>query len=1342
MSYVLLTKGEKVMEQKIKNGLIHCHTEYSIKDSALSPKELLKTAAEYGAPAVVLTDHGVLSGVFEFMNAASEINAEFIQNGSDYQIKAIPGIEAYFEDDNDTVRKRAHMLLIPKNYEGYQGIMKTSMLANKRKDEGGFPRMNKNIIEECFGPTGEYHNKVIATSACIGGILCQILLRNEKVSNEIDKLKNKLIGLCNPASTEYQKTKCELETLAQNIKSLAEAKREAKKAAGKSTVKLEKTMKALEGTEGYDAAKRNYEQAVNDINNAKEALAEYEKEYSRLVAEKKKVKSIFDNMEKTVDKFSVINNQIKEKEKLLTDESKLYSECKAEAKYFSDLFGEGNFYIELQYHGIPQEVAYAKLLRIAKELNLPTVATNDVHIARKTANDRLARQIQRSQRFNTWEEEMVGDSELYIKTDDELFDALTNIMAPQDVTRAIQGIADIVNQCDVVFPKENHYPVFVGHINGENSEQRLRRLAEEGIKWRYPNPDDWTDVHRERLEMELAMIHNMGYDDYHCIVQDFLDYGRRKGVDNEYAIGLGVGPGRGSAVGSLVCYLIGITSLDPIKYDLYFERYLNPERVSMPDIDSDFRTDIRGDVVDYVRRKYGRNAVCLIQTRTVNKPRSGIEAIGRMKKISLDKVNAVKKEIPTRPDIKFKTEIDGTTLYESLRNHFKGDSEAMMLIDGAKSVENVVNNYGVHAAGVVIADNDDINKYVPLTFDEDNGWICECVKEEVEHNAHLLKMDFLGLKNLNIITETLQAIKKNYGVSVDMDNIPFESEVFKNIYAKGLTNGVFQFESAGMKEMLRRFQPESFEDIILLVAAYRPGPIQYIDDIIAVKHKKKSPKYIIPGLETIFGKTYGKPIYQEQIMNLFNKFAGFSLGEADIVRRIMSKKKIDALLDPKTNYRGRFIDGLVKNGAKREDANSLWNEMLEFSKYAFNKSHAAAYALVSYYTAYLKYHYPTEYMCAVMNHNEKPEKLATYINDCREMGIKVLPPNVNKSQDGFTGKDNEILFGFGNIKGVGSSGKAIIEARKTGFKNFKDFLKVTNIKKDALEALINVGTFDYWGKNRKAFLNSYETIKKYVSDIEKYKTEGEKTESLLASQTEDKKIKQLTRKLNDCNKKASELQTLLDEYILPVYIDEDRGERLSLEKNLLGFYVSGHPIDEYPSSDKVKTCNIDSITAGKHTIVGVIEDYKDLKTKKKNESMCSFKISDKSGTISSVVFPKVYAKFPELLTEGNVLAFWGECRNEETGTTEEGIVTYTNKFIVNDVKQLTKSRPVVIVSVHGIADWAENKREAVSKYIDSNGCVLMLFDEVTGEIRKTKLLVNKSILSDETIKSKKAKFKI
>lgn len=869
---------------RIKYGILHTHTEFSIRDSAQTIEQLFARAKELGAPAVAITDHGILTGIIDFM-----------KKGAETGIKPIPGVEAYFTyDGKDETKSRQHLILMAKDLQGYHAICRAVYQSYQYivRDE---PCMDMEILRNTFGPGTEGHGHVIATSACVNGVLASILLENETVRKSIEKLERQR-DKYHPMDNEVSDAVYQEEQMANEIAELIQKRESLTEQSKINLTGLKRRLKSLrEDDPEYAETKKQ----LNEKTAEKERIADEIAAVKRDIAAKKRAKSDFSKsiskMKESAEKWLSVNEKIDAIEKTKKSDAVLYDAAKARAEELRDIFGAGNFYIELQFHRLESERdVMPRLAVLAKQTGIPVVAANDAHYATNSYEDVRARSLVAAMRFNQpVETGGEGYGELYIKDDAELTDMLGEILPTYIVRAAMENVGKIVDACNVEMTHGKHYPVFPTPDNGETAEERLRRLAVEGIGKRYPGKR-WTKSLQERMDYELNIINTMGYADYLCIVQDFLDYGRQLGYDSPEGVGYTIGPGRGSAVGSIVCYLTGITSVDPIRYGLLFERFLNPERVSMPDIDSDFAPEVRDRVIEYVRNKYksattrdDAEPICSIITKGTMQAKAAIRNVARVTDIPVSVADDMARQVPPGPHVA----IDDIP---NLKEQCDANPVVKQLIDDAKLVEGTVINYGVHAAGVIIADNGDVGKYVPLyrniTKNKAVGpWVAQLDMGQCENDAGLLKMDFLGLNNLDIITDTLRRIKRNYNETVDVENLPEETEVFSEIFSGGNTDSVFQFESSGMKDMLRQFQPNSMEDIVLLVAAYRPGPMQFIPDIIKVKHGRLTPHYIADGLEEILRPTYGYPIYQEQVMQIFNKIGGFSLGESDIIRRAMSQ---------------------------------------------------------------------------------------------------------------------------------------------------------------------------------------------------------------------------------------------------------------------------------------------------------------------------------------------------------------------------------------------------------------------------------------------------------------------
>ena len=1302
------------MENKIKYGVIHVHSENSRKDSVASVKSLFARAKELGAPAITLTDHGVLTGVEEAKKAAKEIG-----------IKYIPGVEAYYENVDSDLNQRMHLILLAKDEIGYRAIS-----------------MNENTLRKYFAEGAIGHNHVIATSACMTGVLSAVLLMNGSVEKEIEKFRTKQASLYNPNSPAY-KVACEkYDKLTEDVALLnAEIKRLDKLAKAPFLAK-EKAVRAAEGTPEYEEKKARLEAEKEESKNAAKTSEELKSKRVMVKLQQKEAeenKKLFEGS--NLEQYNTCVAKIESLKKEILSEDALYETAKGQAKLFSEIFGNGNFYCELQYHGINEERDVMPIIaKIAYELELPLVAANDAHMVNGTKDDIKARQIIRSLRFNKWEELLTGDSELYIKTDDELANSLREILPEEVVLDAFKGIEEIVEKCNVTFSNNPHYPKFESDIADETADARLRRLSIEGIEWRYPNKEGWTKEHEERMEYELGIITDLGFCDYLCIVEDFLSYGRLLGKINledpryladpynidllkELAkdeVGLGIGPGRGSAVGSLVCYLIGITGIDPMKYGLIFERFLNKERVTMPDIDSDFKTDIRNKVLDYVKYKYGPDAVCCIMTRGTQAAKASIRNAARL--LGAEKFDDTKRFLSLGDQIaKTIPSTLGITLgdcEDKIKDTFSDNDNAMEIFRNAKLIEGSFVNVGMHAAGVIIADNGDVKQYVPLMYNKDKEqWMTQCEKDPCEALG-LLKMDFLGLRNLNIISESLREIKKNTGKSIDIEKVSFDKDVFQKIFALGNTNSVFQFESGGMKKMLRQFRPESIEDIILLVAAYRPGPMQYLDSIIAVKHGRKEPDYVIPEMETILGKTYGYPVYQEQIMQIFNKFAGFSLGESDIIRRLMSKKKTKEF----AKYKDKFIDGLCESGADRNRAEDFWIQMVDFSEYAFNKSHAAAYAFIAYYTAWLKCYYPAEYLCAVMNDTEF-EKLGGLIADCRGFGVKVHPANINVSDTKFSTSKDGVVVGLGLVKGVANSAAPIINERINGrYKSFPEFMMRTRTSKDVAENLIYAGAFDEFTKNRQALVDA---VPEYCEILKKIKTK-ETVLSAESTATTAKEIEKEQAKKERAQTALNLLISNMNNISVNLYGDENLLVRLENEKEKIGAFISGHPLDTYGTPKDYKCTEIDELDKQRNvTVMGIITNLRIVQRKSDSADLAFFTLEDQTGTIAVNCFTQTYAQFKDVIREDGVVIITGDCIEDVDNITDETVL----KINAKSIKTIQAKKKTVVIEIESAMDWEDNVKEKIKAFRTKDGMNLVAYDKMYGKFRNIDAQVTNDILS-------------
>ncbi|MBQ0078489.1 MAG: DNA polymerase III subunit alpha [Eubacterium sp.] len=919
-----------------------------------------------------------------------------------------------------------------------------------------------------------------------------------------------------------------------------------------------------------------------------------------------------------------------------------YKSAKEEAVKMESIFGKGNFYLELQDQGLEEEARILPdMKRIHAETGIPFVATNDVHYVRQ--EDAFSQDVLMCIQMGTTVDEpdrmRFSNDQFYLKSEAEMRKIFANI------PEAVDNTAKIADQCDVTFTfGELHLPEFVPP-EGFNNREYLRKLCSDGLKERYPNAtgDDWKAL-SDRLDYELTTIENMGYVEYFLIVWDFINYAKSQNIM--------VGPGRGSAAGSIVAYTLRITDIDPIKYSLIFERFLNPERVSMPDIDIDFCAERRGEVIDYVTRKYGSDNVSQIVTFGTMKAKQAVRDVGRVLNVSYSETDAIAKAIPNALkmtlDKAMEASPDFKTLYES-------DETARKVIDTAKSIEGMPRHASTHAAGVVIS-KAAVDEYVPL-YMGDKGLATQFNMTTIEELG-LLKMDFLGLRNLTTIRDALKMIEENHGVKIDFSKMDYDDPKVYEAIAKGNTQGIFQLEAGGMTSFMKNLKPDCFEDVVAGISLYRPGPMASIPTYIDNKKHPDNIQYIDKSLEPILGVTYGCMVYQEQVMQIVRDLGGYSYGRSDLVRRAMSKKKMDVMLQEKEYFiNGKLDDdgnveiaGCVRNGVPKEAAEEIFNSMVSFAEYAFNKSHAAAYAVVAYETGYLKVHYPVEYMAALMTSvMGDSASISNYMRNCTEMGIEVLPPDVNKSQKRFSVEDGKIRFGLLGIKNVGEQViDAIIEAREEKGPFPDIFRMIENVdihrmNKKAMESMIRAGALDSLNENRAAMIGVYESLIESAQSNAKRNIEGQMSLFQLAAETMEE-----TRSMNR----------------LPDVKNFDKDLLMAMEKEMLGVYLSDHPLREY--EDKIK--RLTSVTAQdlaevledeengannsniedgmKAKMAGIITAKKNLITKS-NKMMAFVDMEDLYGNVEVVVFPNVYEKCADLIKEDSIIGVSGTINFKE-----------------------------------------------------------------------------------------------
>lgn len=911
-----------------------------------------------------------------------------------------------------------------------------------------------------------------------------------------------------------------------------------------------------------------------------------------------------------------------------------YAGAKETALWYDGVFGRGNYYLEIQNHGLKEQLEILpKFCRLSEETGIPLAATNDVHYIRRE-DSKIQKVLICIQTNHTIEEDTgldFGTDDFCLKSEEEMLSLFP--FAPQ----AVENTARIAERCNVEFEFGSTKLPHFEAPEGKDHYAYLRELCFAGLRKNYGEAPD--KKYADRLEYELSVIKSMGYTDYFLIVSDFITYAKRNGIP--------VGPGRGSGAGSIAAYCMGITGIDPMQYDLLFERFLNPERVSMPDIDVDFCYERREEVIDYVIRKYGADHVAQIVTFGTMAARGSLRDVGRVLGLPYNVVDGVCKQVPQELGMTIEKALSKN---QALRDLYEGDEKIRELIDTARSVEGMPRHTSTHAAGVVITDKP-VDCYVPLARN-DEAVVTQYTMTTIEELG-LLKMDFLGLRTLTVIDDSRKAIRKTVP-DFDIEKLPLDDRATYEMLSKGLTYGVFQCESAGLRSVLTRLKPHNIEDIIAVISLYRPGPMDSIDAYIENRSHPESIRYKTPALKEILDVTYGCTVYQEQVMQIFRRLAGYSLGRADIVRRAMSKKK-HRVMEQEREY---FINGLVnadgavacegcvKRGIPREVADSIFDDMSSFASYAFNKSHSAAYALIAYRTAYLKCHYPCQFMAALLTSViDDSAKIALYIDDLARMGIRALPPNVNESEEAFTSDGGFIRFGLLAIKNLGSAFIRTILAERAQngkYTSLYNFCKRTygrDFNRRAVEGLVKSGALDGLGLNRREMLLNLPEIAEELDTDRRRNLEGQ--------------------------------IGLFDLGLIPSSWEERRWKRceefpplqlLSFEKEITGLYLTGHPMDEYRALSKKLRCDsvarlleADPDAGGKYRdgssvrVLGIITALK-KKVTKSDKTMAFLTLEDVHGAIEVLVFPKPLLQFSALLRVGSVILLKGRLslREEES----------------------------------------------------------------------------------------------
>lgn len=907
-----------------------------------------------------------------------------------------------------------------------------------------------------------------------------------------------------------------------------------------------------------------------------------------------------------------------------------YEKAAELANRLNTIFGQDNFYLELQHNGISdQNLVNQQLIKLSNELGIPLVATNDAHFLTREAaqSHEILLCIQTGKTINDENRMRFNTDEVYVKSPEEMYENFRN------VEPALENTVKIAEMCNVELEfGKLHLPGFTVE-EGYTPYEYLKEKCYNGLIQKYG--EDCSEEIRQRLEYELSVISSMGYVDYFLIVWDFIRYARENDIM--------VGPGRGSAAGSLVSYCLGITSIDPLKYNLLFERFLNPERISMPDIDIDFCYERRQEVIDYVISKYGKDRVSQIITFGTMAARAAIRDVGRALDVPYGEVDVIAKMIPFQIGMNIDKALE---INPELKKKYELEDDTRLLIDTARSLEGLPRHASTHAAGVVIS-KEPIVEYVPLQLNDNN--VTTQFTMGLLEELGLLKMDFLGLRTLTVIRDAVNLIEQGHDKKIDINNINYDDHDVYKMIGEGKTVGIFQLESAGMTQFMKELQPSSLEDIIAGISLYRPGPMDQIPRYIRNKNNPKEIKYHHPLLENILNVTYGCMVYQEQVMQIVRELGGYSYGRSDLVRRAMSKKKVSVMEQERKNFiygitdgeGNEVVRGAVNNGVDEFTANKIFDEMMDFASYAFNKSHAAAYAVVAYQTAWLKHYYPVEFLAASLNSFlGSSDKVSQYVNECKTLNIKVLPPDVNESNVKFTVVNQKIRFGLAAIKNVGENAiqSMIAERTQNGlFTTFLDFcqrIEGREINKRCIESLIKSGAFDSLNVFRSKLMAVYERFLDGITQAKKKSMEGQLSIFDLMQEPQE---------------------SLKEDY--PDIKEYPPNVMLAMEKEMLGLYVSGHPLSEHQSilDKNVNLYSKDMLIGGNEddnsdielelkklkdsmrvTVGGIIVSKK-TKTTKNNNLMAFIGLEDLYGTMELIVFPTIYERFSQLLQQESIV---------------------------------------------------------------------------------------------------------
>ena len=966
----------------------------------------------------------------------------------------------------------------------------------------------------------------------------------------------------------------------------------------------------------------------------------------------------------------------------------MYEEACKSAGEYEEIFGKGNFFLELQDHGLPeQKQVNQALLRMSRELHIELVATNDIHYtyAEDVKPHDILLCLQTGKRLSDEDRMRYEGGQYFVKSPEEMAQLFPYAL------QALENTQKIADRCNVEIEfgvtKLPKYDV----PDGYTSWEYLNKLCWDGFAKRYPEDDGHL---RDQLTYELSIIQKMGYVDYFLIVWDFIKYSRDHGI--------AVGPGRGSAAGSLVSYALGITNIDPARYQLLFERFLNPERVSMPDIDVDFCYERRQEVIDYVVRKYGKDRVAQIVTFGTLAARGVLRDVGRVMDLPYAFVDSIAKMVPQELNITLDKALQ---MNPEFRNLYESNEQVKELVDMSKRLEGLPRHTSMHAAGVVISQKA-VDEYVPLSRGSDGSVTTQFTMTTLEELG-LLKMDFLGLRTLTVIQNAVRFAEESSGKQINIDEIDYNDKAVLDSLGTGKTDGVFQLESTGMKNFMKELKPQSLEDIIAGISLYRPGPMDFIPQYIRGKNNPDSITYDCPELESILEPTYGCIVYQEQVMQIVQKLAGYTLGRADLVRRAMSKKKAAVMQQERQNFvygnEAEHVPGCISNGISEQVANKIYDDMIDFAKYAFNKSHAAAYAVVAYQTAWLKYYYPVEFMAALMTSViDNSSKVSEYILTCRQMGIQILPPDINESVSAFSVSNGAIRYGLNAIKSVGKPViEEIIQERKErgNFEDLADFINRMSgheVNKRAVENFIKAGAFDCFPANRRQMMMIYGQIMDDAAQKKKKDFAGQISLFDFAAE-EDKaafKIK------------------------IPQVSEYGKEDLLAFEKEVLGFYISGHPLEEYEEQWKRGISHVTAdflppeegeeqrIRDGERAIVGGMITSKTVKATKNNKMMAFITVEDLVGSVEVIVFPRDYEKNASMLNVDSKVFVSGRISAEEDRA---------SKLILEKIVPFDIPKKELWIQFSDMEEYSRREQELYRALMDSEG-----EDEVIIYVRKEK----------------------